>query len=63
MVSGNVTVILPESNGFLLKFDTVSGDLNSELPLIKKNGKHICDDSSAKFEADSTSGDFTVKKY
>lgn len=62
-VSGNVTVILPESSGFSLEFDTVSGDLNSELPLTKKNGKHICKDGSAKFEADSNSGDFTVKKY
>lgn len=62
-VSGNVTVTLPENSGFSLEFDTVSGDLNSELPLSKKNGKYICNDGSAKFEADSTSGDFKVKKY
>ena len=62
-VSGNVTVTLPENSGFALRFDTVSGDLNSELPLAKKNGKYICNDGSAEFEADSTSGDFTVKKF
>lgn len=62
-VSGNVTLTLPENNGFSLEFDTVSGDLDSELPLSKKNGKHICNDGSAKFEADSTSGDFTIKKF
>lgn len=27
------------------------------------NGKHIYADGSAKLEADSTGGDFTVKKY
>lgn len=62
-VSGNVTVTLPENSSFALRFDTVSGDLDSELPLTKKNGKHICNDGSAEFEADSTSGDFTVKKF
>lgn len=62
-VSGDVTLTLPENSGFSLEFDTVSGDLDSELPLAKKNGKHICNDGSAKFEADSTSGDFTIKKF
>lgn len=61
-VSGNVTMTLPEDSGFTLEFDTVSGDLNCELPMANKNGKHICNDGSAKFEADSTSGDFTIKK-
>lgn len=60
-VSGDVTVTLPEDSGFTLEFDTVSGDLNCELPMANKNGKHICNDGSAEFEADSTSGDFTVK--
>lgn len=62
-VSGNVTVIIPENSGFELEFDTVSGDIDCEFPLTKKNGKHIYADGSAKLEADSTSGDFTVKKY
>ena len=61
-VSGDVTLPLPESSGFTLEFDTVSGDLNCELPMTNKNGKHICNDGSAEFEADSTSGDFTVKR-
>ena len=61
-VSGDVTLTLPESSGFTLEFDTVSGDLNCELPMTNKNGKHICNDGSAEFEADSTSGDFTVKR-
>ena len=61
-VSGDVTVTLPEDSGFTLEFDTVSGDLNCELPMTNKNGKHICNDGSAEFEADSTSGDFTVKR-
>lgn len=62
-VSGNVTIIIPENSGFTLEFDTVSGDIDCEFPLTKKNGKHIYADGSAKLEADSTSGDFTVKKY
>lgn len=61
-VSGNVTLSLPENSGFTLEFDTVSGDLDCELPITNKNGKHICNDGSAEFEADSTSGDFKVKK-
>lgn len=62
-VSGSVTVTVPESGGFALEFDTVSGDLDCEFPLTRKNGKHIYADGAAEFEADSTSGDFTVKKY
>lgn len=61
-VSGDVTVTLPENSGFTLEFDTVSGDFNCELPLANRNGKHICNDGSAEFEADSTSGDFSIKK-
>lgn len=61
-VSGDVTVTLPENSGFTLEFDTVSGDFNCELPTANRNGKHICNDGSAEFEADSTSGDFTIKK-
>lgn len=60
--NGKLTVH-SEKSGFELEFDTVSGDIDCEFPLTKKNGKHIYADGSAKFEADSTSGDFTVKKY
>ena len=62
-VSGNVTVTIPENNGFELEFDTVSGDIDCEFPLIQKNGSHIYSDGAARIEADSTSGDFTVKRY
>lgn len=62
-VSGDVTLTLPENSGFTLEFDSVSGDFNCELPIANRNGKHICNDGSAEFEADSTSGDFTIKKF
>lgn len=63
-VSGNVTVSIPENNGFTLEFDTVSGDFTAtDFPTIQRDDKRIFGDGSADFEADSVSGDFTVKKY
>lgn len=60
-VSGDVTVTIPENDGFSLEFDTVSGDLDCDFALAKRYGQSIYKNGSAEFEADSTSGDLTIK--
>lgn len=52
--SGNVTLTLPESDDLNISYDTSSGDLESELPIMQK-GK-------SSYKVNTTSGDLTIKK-
>ena len=62
--SGDVTLFLPESGGFALKTDTVSGDINCEfLTASSKKDCRVYGDGSGDFKIDTVSGDITVKKY
>lgn len=62
--SGDVTLSLPESGGFALKTDTVSGDINCEfLTASSKKDRRVYGDGSGDFKIDTVSGDITVKKY
>ena len=60
-VSGNITLTIPEGNGFTAELDTVSGKFNCDLPVIMRGDKRIHGDGSAEFEFDTTSADVTVK--
>ena len=52
--SGDITLVLPEFDDFNISYDTASGDLESELPIIKK-GK-------SRYKVNTSSGDLTIKK-
>ena len=60
-VSGNITLTIPEGNGFTAELDTVSGKFNCDLPVVMRGDKRIHGDGSAEFEFDTTSADVTVK--
>ena len=60
-VSGNITLTIPEENGFTAELDTVSGKFNCDLPVVIHGDKRIHGDGSAEFEFDTTSADVTIK--
>ena len=60
-VSGNITLTIPEGNGFTAELDTVSGKFNCDLPVVMRGDKRIHGDGSAELEFDTTSADVTVK--
>jgi len=59
-VSGDVTLLLPESTGFVLEYDSVSGDFDCALPVSYQKGEYVCGAGGAKFEIDTTSGDLKI---
>ncbi len=61
-VSGDVTVIMPEGNGFTAEMDSVSGDMDIDFETTSKGDKKICGDGSAEYSFETVSGDVTLKK-
>lgn len=64
--SGDIKLLIPESNGFKLDFDTTSGDFNSNLPMETKGFNRVINriygNGKAEFEIETVSGDVTVNK-
>lgn len=60
-VSGDQTLIVPESCGFALHFDSVSGELDSALALTMQNGSYRFGDGAARIEVESVSGDLVLR--
>lgn len=61
-VSGDITVIMPEGDGFTAEMDSVSGDMNIDFETTKKGDKLIFKDGSADYSFDTVSGDVDLKK-
>ncbi len=61
-VSGNVEISLPEDSGFSLKFESVSGDLDSDIELSADGGKYLCGNASSRFDIETVSGNLDIKK-
>lgn len=60
-VSGDMTLVIPEGSGFTARWDSVSGDLCSELEIRSSGGQYIRGDGSAKIDAESVSADLTIR--
>ena len=60
-VSGAQTLALPEDCGFTLKFDSVSGTLDSALALTAQNGTYRSGDGGCKIEVETVSGDLKLR--
>lgn len=60
-VSGDVTLNLPADAGFVLDFETASGDLDCEFAVKMYDGEYIVGNGGAEISVDTTSGDCTVK--
>lgn len=60
--SGDLDVTLPETAGFSLRLETVSGDFSSAFNTTSNNGSYVCGDGSCRMEVESMSGDVTIRK-
>ena len=56
-LSGMVRLALPGDCGFTLEFDTVSGALTSDFPVVLRDEEYVCGDGAARIDVDTTSGD------
>ena len=61
-VSGNLTLYLPETQGFTASIDGVSGGINTDFATTVSNGKHVFGDGSCHIEGDCVSGDIIIRK-
>lgn len=61
-VSGDLNLTLPESCGFMLDKDTVSGRFSSELATTTENGKIVHGDGSCEIEVEGVSASVHIRK-
>ena len=61
-VSGDLNLTLPESCGFTLKKDTVSGRFSSELPTTEEKGKLVYGDGHCDIEVEGVSASIHIRK-
>ena len=59
-VSGGVHLTLPENDGFSVEFDSVSGDLKSELALSRSDERYTYKNGGPDFAVDTVSGDLNI---
>ena len=55
-VSGEIKFTLPENDGFYIDFDSVSGKVTSEFPLIINNGKQTYGNGARNYDFETVSG-------
>ena len=60
-VSGSVELILPETAEFTAGISTVSGQIESEIPLNKDGKYYICGSGACRYEIDTTSGNISFR--
>lgn len=60
--SGRATLTGETEDGFILDFDSVSGDFECDYPVRKTNGTYICGNGIGDYEFDSVSGDLIIRQ-
>lgn len=60
-VSGSVELFLGESADFTLNFETVSGDLSSDIPFRVSGDSYTCGVGTYQYEIDTVSGDVSIR--
>lgn len=58
--SGDIELTFPEDASFTLDYDSVSGDLSSDLPCQTHAGKYIFGDGKGEYSIDTVSGDVRI---
>lgn len=61
-VSGNLTLYLPEDQGFTATVDGVSGDITTDFATTVSGGIHTFGDGSCSIEGECVSGDIIIRK-
>lgn len=60
-VSGGITLVIPENEGFSVSFDRVSGEFSSDFPITLNEGEGSYKNGGADFNVDTVSGNFSIK--
>ena len=60
-VSESIGMVLPESKGFAVQFNTVSGEFFSDFALKKDGNRYIFGDGNADIKIDTTSGGVNIR--
>lgn len=60
--SGDVKIKLPDETGFRLKFDTASGDFDTDFTVTASGKSYVCGDGSVEINVDTASGSLDVNK-
>ncbi len=60
-VSGEIKFELPENDGFYIDFDSVSGKVTSEFPLIISNGKQVYGNGAGRYDFETVSGNAYIE--
>ena len=61
--SGDVELEVPEDLEFTLTYNTISGDLESSLPLTRSGDSYACGGGPESIEVNTTSGDLYLEAY
>lgn len=61
-ISGEVRATLPSTSGFTLKYETVSGDLDSDFPTALHKNVYVAGDGGADLRVETTSGSLRLRK-
>lgn len=61
-MSGDLLINIPRDHGFLLHYSTLSGELNSDLPLKENKESYQYMEGDAIYDVHSMSGDITIKE-
>lgn len=61
-VSGDLTLYLPEEQGFTAEIDGISGDITTDFATTSSGGKHTYGDGSCRIDAECVSGNIIIKK-
>ncbi|MCI6011407.1 MAG: hypothetical protein PUK54_04890 [Firmicutes bacterium] len=59
-VSGHVTLAVPGRSDFAVRYDTVSGEIESDISLKKDSDEFICGSGNHTFRIDTTSGSLMI---
>lgn len=59
--SGDVKLFVPENVDFTAKVAAASGDFDSDMPLVKEDGRYISGDGSNKINISTASGDISIE--
>lgn len=61
-LAAELTVFLPEDQGFTAEVDGLDGDISTDFSVTTSGDRHIYGDGSCKIEAGCVSGDIIIKK-
>lgn len=61
-VSGNITVCIPENNGFTAEYDTVSGDFRCDFAVTSAKSSATYNRGGAEFDFETVSGDIIIER-